>query len=74
VTRRADEVLAELRSVAREIADRDRLAERRFELVEEARSLDPPVPMRDLAAALGMTDASLRVALHQRRKARAEGR
>lgn len=60
---RHDDILNELRTIGPEIAATStalsRLYDRRVDLFREARTLDPPIPNRDVAAAAGVSEVAV---------------
>lgn len=68
---RRDEILAELRKTTRQLATLQDLYVRRIVLYQEARALDPPIKMEQLAAAAGVTEVAITAALAKERRRQA---
>ncbi|MDZ5146316.1 hypothetical protein [Microbacterium testaceum] len=66
--RDADQIRQELKAVAAELAKMDELTAHRDELIERARSLTPPLTMREVAQLLGMTERGANKALNAHRE------
>jgi hypothetical protein len=62
-------LLAELAAVAEELAKVPGLYQRRVELFDKMRSLDPPVPFETISATDGASPEACRVALLKKRRA-----
>lgn len=68
-------LLAELAEVQRQLdacaEESDANYRRRYELLERGRAMDPPVPVRSMAEAMGQPEGAVGQALHKGRKRRA---
>ena len=53
----------ELRDVAEELSQREEILERRGELIDSARSQQPPLTFREIAETLSMTERGVQKAL-----------
>lgn len=68
---RREQILAELRGTTVQLDQLRDLYGRRLALYQEARALDPPILMEQLAAAAGVTEVAITAALAKERRRRA---